>query len=148
VIVVCNVAQGAAEGTVSDVCARGERVIGAREPRQRIHDIIRTEENATDAALPLGSLGDLAEVEEVQDAVEEEEGATVTVPRAAGTKILSVIPAPTPSVMREATGDQAIKLNLTKCGGGGGMSRRQSRRVEAAAARGVVVICFNLVARH
>jgi hypothetical protein len=72
-------------------------------------------------ALTLGFPGDLAEVEEVQDAVEEEEGAAVTVPRAAGTKILSVIPrsAPTPSAMRETTGDEAIKLNLTKCGGGG-----------------------------
>jgi hypothetical protein len=28
------------------------------------------------------------------------------------------------------------------------VSRRQSRRVEAAAAPGVVVICFDLVARH
>jgi hypothetical protein len=45
-----------------------------------------------DAALTLGCPGDLAEVEEVQDDVDEEEGATVTVPRAAGTKILSVIP--------------------------------------------------------
>jgi hypothetical protein len=45
--------------------------------------------------------------------VEEEEGETVTVPRAAGTKILSVIPrsAPTPSAIREATGNEAIKLN-------------------------------------
>jgi hypothetical protein len=45
-----------------------------------------------DEALTLGSPGDLAEVEEFQDAVEEEEGATVTVTRAARTKILSVIP--------------------------------------------------------